>query len=474
MRKLIISTVLSVMAIATLSSCLGDDKETTVYDDAAITGFSLGTLNLYYTGKRANGTDSIYKRTKNYSKLKFYIDHAKGEIWNPDSLPVEVNAKKIICTISSKNFGTVALKSITSDSLRVHDNRDSVDFSQPREFHVYSQSAKGHRKYTVRVNVHKEQPDSCVWTNISNAQTSIAALNGMKALSIENNIFVFGNAAGVAKIYTSAINDGKNWTELTPNIALSADAYKNVLLKSGAFYCISDGNVLSSADAMNWQVVTATDAKQLIAATSGHLYALSADGGIVSSADNGKTWDKEQLDDDASLLPSESIAYACHNLQTNANADKVILIGNRSLTDYPDDMHTVVWTKIDEYSAGSRSHAWTYLTPSPTNKHLAPRAENWQIISYDFPNIKAISGKGVGKNTTKALSQIYQSGDEGITWLNDSIMKMPAGLSATSESFAMTTDKEKSVWVICGGTGQVWKARINRLVWKKENDYFTE
>lgn len=472
MRKLIISTALSVMAVATLSSCLGDDRETTGYDDAAITGFSLGTLNLYYTGKRANGTDSIYKRTKNYSKLKFYIDQTNGEIWNQDSLPMEVDAKHILCTISRKNFGSVGLKSLKSDSLRFYGNKDSIDFSQPREFHVYSQSAKGHRKYTVRVNVHKENGESCKWTNVINDEKNIAALNGMKALSLENNIYVFGTAAGVAKVYTSAINDGKNWAELTPNIALSADAYKNVVVKTGMLYCISDGKVLSSADAMNWQVVADTEAKQLIAATTAHLYALSAKGGIVASADNGKTWTEETLDTDASLLPSESIAYAVHNLQTNANTEKIVLIGNRSLADYPNDMNAVVWTKIDEYSEGSRNHSWTYTTPAPTNKHLAPRAENWQLISYDFPNIKAISGKGIGKNTTKALSQIYQSGDEGITWLNDSIMKMPESLATGATSFTMTTDKENSVWIICGGIGKIWKARINRLGWKKEQDYF--
>lgn len=474
MRKLIISTALSVLAMATLSSCLGEETEYTPYDDAAITGFSLGTLNLYYSKKRADGTDSIYKRTKNFAASTFYIDHAKGEIWNQDSLPLQVDAKKVICTITSKNSGAVALKSLTSDSLSVYNGKDSVDFSKPRELYVYSQSGKGMRKYTVRVNVHKESADSCVWTSVAAAEPKIAALNGIKILSLNDNVFVFGNASGVAKVYTSAITDGKNWTELTASMPLSADACKNVLLKGDAFYTISDGQLLTSADAMNWQVVADTDARQLIAATKAHLYALSATGGIISSADNGKTWNDEQLDADASLLPAEDIAYACHNLQTNANAEKVVLIGNRSLAAYPDDTNAVVWTKIDEYSDGSRNHAWTYLTPSPSNRHRAPRAENWQLVGYDFPNIKAISGRGVGNNTTKPLGQVYHSGDEGITWLNDSIMKLPAGIAEGAVSFSMTTDKNNSVWIVCGGSGQVWKARINRLAWKKDNDYFTE
>ena len=94
-------------------------------------------------------------------------------------------------------------------------------------------------------------------------------------------------------------------------------------------------------------------------------------------------------------------------------------------------------------------------------------------MNYDGGNIKAIAGNSLD-GSVKALSAIYHSGDDGITWLNDSVMVLPKTLSSSETSFTMVADGVNSVWVICGGTGQVWKARINRVAWKEDQKYFGE
>lgn len=473
MRKHLLAAASFVLAITTLSSCLGEGESYTYYNDAAITGFSLGTLNRYFHKTKSDGTDSVYKRTLNCSSYTFYIDHNNGKIWNPDSLPIEIDASKVICTITTKNSGSVALKSLTSDSLAWYSSSDSIDFSQPREFQVYSNDGTGLRKYNIHVNVHQEKGDTCIWTRLLSSNSQIAALSGMKALSDGNNIYLFGIEGTELRLLTTPVTDGRVWTKADFSTPLTADALKSVLMKGGKIYTIDGGKVLVSDNGADWTTVAATDMKQLVAASTAHLYALSSDNRLMSSADNGATWTEETLDDDASLLPTQDIAYTCRALKTNYETDKVVIIGNRNADLYPNDTTAVVWTKVDEYSDGARKNAWNYVEFSEDNKSKAPRALNWQTVNYDGNNIKAIAGNSI-KGSTKALSQVYHSGDDGITWLNDSIMSLPDDLSSSETAFAMVADGVNSVVVICGGTGQVWKGRINRVAWREEQKYFKE
>jgi hypothetical protein len=162
-RILMPLTLLFAMGVL-CTSCLGDsDEEYTYYDDTAITGFSLGTLNrnLYLTTD--DGRDSIAKTTVTGSNYRFYIDQEQCRIFNTDSLPYGTDVEKVICTVSTKNAGTVVIKHPQNDSIMFYTSSDSIDFSVPRTFIVYSQNGKNFRQYDVRVNAHKESGDEMVW-----------------------------------------------------------------------------------------------------------------------------------------------------------------------------------------------------------------------------------------------------------------------------------------------------------------------
>ncbi len=462
------------LAITTLSSCLGESTSYTYYNDAAITAFKLGTLKrTMHTLKKTDGTDSTYTKTLDCSGYTFYIDQNEGKIWNADSLPAGIDASRALCTITTKNSSSAAIKSLNSDSLSWYSSTDSIDFSSIREFRVYNNSATAYRTYNVKVNVHNEEGDSCVWTQLP-ANSQIAKFTEMKALSDGSKIYLFGVDGEELKLITSSVNDGRVWSNVTFSTSLGTDALKSMVMKGGTIYAVNEGNVLKSDNGADWTSVK-NDAglKQLVAASTVNLYALSSDNKLMMSADNGATWTEETLDDDAQLLPTQNIAYSCRALRTNASADKVVIIGNRSSDEFSKDTTAVVWSKVDEYSEGARKNAWNYVEFTTDNKHKAPRADNWQVVTYDN-NIKAITGNSI-KGSAKALSHIYHSGDDGITWLNDSVMTLPKDLSAgETSSFAMVADGVNSVWVICGGTGQVWKARINRIAWKEEDKYIKE
>ena len=82
-------------AIFVFTSCLNSDNEvTTYYGDTAITSFSVGTLKYYKHTTSSTGKDSVYQTTLSCSGYKFYIDQAKREIYNPDSLPYGIDGTK--------------------------------------------------------------------------------------------------------------------------------------------------------------------------------------------------------------------------------------------------------------------------------------------------------------------------------------------------------------------------------------------
>ncbi len=473
MRKQLLSVASFALAITTLSSCLGEGTSYTYYNDAAVTAFTLGTLNRTLHTKKSDGvSDSTYTKTLDCSGYDFYIDHTSGEIWNADSLPTGVDASKAVCTITTKNSSSAAIKSLTSDSLSWYSSTDSLDFSSARQIRVYNSNGTAFRTYTVKVNVHNEEADSCVWTQLLSANSQIAAFTEMKALSDGSKIYLFGNDATGLKLITSPVNDGRVWSNVNIPTSFGTDVLKSMIMKGGKIYTVNEGNVLVSDNGADWTTVAETGLKQLVAASTANLYALSSDNKLMMSADEGATWTEESLDDDAKLLPTQNVAYSCRPLRTNAMADKVVIIGNRSTEEFPEDTTAVVWSKVDEYSEGARKNAWNYVEFAADNKHMAPRAHNWQVATYDN-NIKAIAGNSIN-GSAKALTHIYHSGDDGITWLNDSVMSLPKDLSSSETSFAMVADGVNSVWVICGGTGQVWKARINRIAWKEEDKYIKE
>ena len=141
----------------TLNSCLGDNDDYVYYDDAGIVSFSLTAANVYSSTTSSDGKTTTTKAELKNGTYRFHIDQLKHEIYNPDSLPVGTDAKHILVSASAKMGGTLYLKSITSDSVKVFNSNDSVDFSSPRTMIVVSHSGKLRMEYKVSVNIHKQE-----------------------------------------------------------------------------------------------------------------------------------------------------------------------------------------------------------------------------------------------------------------------------------------------------------------------------
>ncbi len=158
MKKIFSFPILLVVALYMLSSCFSDDDTTYVmYNDTAITAFSVGTLKQEGHTLSSKGEDSVYWTSVDCSGYQFYIDQVERVIYNPDSLPYGIDASKVLCTVTAKSNGIVTIKNVDNDSLSYVTEEDSLDFSQPRTLRVVSYTGLATRDYTVMVNVHKQK-----------------------------------------------------------------------------------------------------------------------------------------------------------------------------------------------------------------------------------------------------------------------------------------------------------------------------
>ena len=386
MRK-IASICMLLALLATMTSCLkGKNDTVTLYSDAAINGFTLGTLNRYVHTISSTGEDSVYKVTVTGSDYTFHIDQVNHRIYNTDSLPVGTDVAHVVCSITSANNGTITIKDIESDTLRYYSSADSIDFTQPRKFYIFSSDGEGETIYTISVNVHQQEGNEFIWELAGNDYEP--AVGGEPTLP-----------AGI---------------------------------------------------------------KMLIGKGEYEEYAMSDDNRLMVSRDGGVSWQEELLDDDASLLPVQDIALIHYPMYLAENTDYVILVGNRSISEYPQEDIAMVWRKIVDKDK-TTGH-WTYMERTDGNRFALPRLENLTIVAYD-DGILAMGGKGIGGCDKEPYSQIYQSRDNGITWKYNAVYQIPAGFDTSATDVDAVVDKEHYLWLYCTGSKQVWRGRLNRLGW---------
>ena len=481
MKRIIRPFVVLLSAMLLTVSCLdGDDYNDIIYyGDTAITSFSLGTLKRTMVTEASDGTDSTYIADVDCSSYDFYIDQLNKKIYNPDSLPAGTDASRVICNVSSKSSGVVVIAykdTEGNDSLALYSSSDSIDFSEPREFRVYANDGSAYRAYSVEVNVHKEYPDSINWRDMGD-YPEFTLLSGMKAVILNGRLLVFGtktDPSGTSmSVYSTGIDGSPSWSELSTNIPLDAEAYKNnVVVKGDYVYSLSNGNVVRSTDGAAWETMGTTAIKQFLAAGMQSLYAIGTDGGVVKSDYDGATWTEDNVVGDAKQMPADNVSYGCVTLATDENAERIIIAGNPDLDENTEDSVAVVWGKIEEYSDGSRQHSWTNF--SEDNGCRLPRLSDLCMVVYGG-KLVALGGSGLGTSSAEAFSDFYVSEDNGITWHTDNELYLPEGFTnGDHDVFSMVADDDNYLWIICGGTGKVWRGRLNKLGWEEAQTSFTE
>ena len=456
-----------------MASCLESDNDYTYTDDCAISSFSVTTAKQNTFVKTSDGLrDSLVVKELTLSNYKFYIDQLNGKVYNPDSLPCGVDAKKLLCSVSNSSSGLVVIKKVKSDSLDYFSSTDSLDFSVDREVQVISNSGLSVKKYTIHVNVHKEQADSFAW-HATPICAELKNLQGIKTAAVNGKLLLLGTDGNNTLVYA---NNGTQWTKCETNLGhnLAADAYKSLVTKDDYAYISDGGNIVRTNDGKTWNTMgTATDVTRLVAASRYSLYGYATDGRLMTSKDNGATWTVAEIDDELSLMPYGETTYASVEIEGYAKTDRVMLFGTRDAATYPNDKYLTIWGKIDEAAANSENQPWAYYGVSADNNHAAPLLSGISAVAYDGGVY--MMGQEEGK-----APKFYKSLDNGITWREDTATVMlPTNFNENATNaitakctYALTVDKNKSLWLVNASNGMTWRGRINRLGWAKEQTAF--
>ena len=212
-----------IAATPLVTSCLDSEEQQILYDpESSITGFSVGTLHIDRMGKDSNGEDSAYIDTINCSEYPFTIDQINRTIENKDSFPVGTYIDKVVTSITyDSGTGILVYRPKGSSNDTIWSSTDSIDFTEPLQFKVYMYSGSMGRPYTVKLNVHQMEPDTIAWKDFTDLSFSEhVSLDKQTALSVDKNIYVFGESNGSTSVWYTTTSSGNpsQWTELTSSV----------------------------------------------------------------------------------------------------------------------------------------------------------------------------------------------------------------------------------------------------------------
>ena len=425
MRRYIQTLCVLAVAVAGLTSCLSDDEEkVTTYSDVAITQFMLGTLNRYTTTTSpTTGNDTLVKTTLTGSSYKMTIDHLGHAIYNQSPLPVGTDVKHVVCTVSTKHNGVLALKSMTSDSLSFFNASDSIDFSVPRVFRVYSIDGTASRDYTVSLNVSQTAGVNFGWTKVDENRTDLTGWTDKRLVAVNDTVVLADRGVVAVSVGSTGYQD---------LLRLNSDGYTEVSYDHGE----------------TWSTIynltaTSTGLSQLLGATIHEVYGLTADGRLKVSDDAlGLYWTDESLDDDARLLPATNIAMVSWPYAPADSTDYVLMVGRQQ-----NDDAFCTWRKLSGYASTAEKAQWVYMPLDDGNRGQLPYGDELSLAYYD--------GKVIA--LTASSHTVYVSRDQGITWQQSSDYALPAALQGTR--VVMANDRSGRLWVVTD-SGEVWLGSI--------------
>ena len=161
-KQIIFLQLLAALFVTAVScNSKSDDDETEI----AVTPALVAVKQFYL---QAN--DSVMSKL---DSVAFSIDLNSGVIFNADSLPKGTDVTRLIAKITFANTMTKAELSflkdneeeVTVDYLKNPD--DSIDFTYPVALDVTAQDGLNTFTYQIKVNVHKQEPDTLIWDRLA-------------------------------------------------------------------------------------------------------------------------------------------------------------------------------------------------------------------------------------------------------------------------------------------------------------------
>lgn len=451
--KHIFSALLIVAAfVLALPACTNDDNYTAeVSGDCLVTAATLGKLIRIQPTKTQDGRDSTYTEYVTGAYYPLYIDQLNNIIYNGDSLPTNIDLSRI--TFEQMNvIGTIAINKLSGEGDTIFNGKDTTDLRQARYLTVTASDGSTKRTYKLQLNMHQEEADTFRWTRICTQHPALTNIERARSIAANGRLYAFGTENSTPYLFTATAEQPEQWERLEISIAgeSSAAAFNATSVQwfNNAFYALNGNSLVHSADGVNWEKMDSDLAPEALGGAGSNQLVAIANGEFYSSPD-GKQWTPDARDTDGPL-PGTEFASNCIPSLTDPTFEDILLIGQA-------DGAEVVW-KHNIDLTGGESFAWTFYPAANDNPYNCPTVTSPSLFTYDKASLLVALGKD------KNAVDFYTSRDNGRTWKLTGFqcpkdMARPTAVSA----FA---DKDNFIWLICSGTGEVWRGRLNRLGWK--------
>ncbi len=456
MKKIFSLCLMTMATIMLFTSCLETDGALAEkYEPyAVLRSVSISDIDTKYIIKGEDGKDSTIVKTVKGENYPFAINQETYEAYNVDSLPVGTDITKVATRISCDGVAYLYVDSLQSYELFVES--DSFDYTTPLKILIASTDGTYAREYKISLNVHTVDPNQLYWNKIAATPSESCASVRMLQKDDKLHLFSCDDEGNIALSTMSAFNS-EAW-ETTPVVGLPQSSNMNsLILYAGKFYIAADGGVYSSTDGAAWEnVPCAANVATLFAASDkdNAVWAVANDSlAYTSDVTSGFTFVQPLV----TKFPLYDLSSVILPLRTNLNINRYTLVGRVS---QDTQSQPQVWSRL------SSERKWVNYSPSSYNTKLCPALESLVVFPYD-DKFYAIGGKGTVAGTeVEALSAIYVSRDNGITWeaADDKGPSLPAELSGVDAPFTAFVDGDRNIWLaVYGENGAIWRGRMNKL-----------
>jgi len=246
-----------IMLLGAASSC--NSKSDPVSDEPAVTisTVAVKSFNLKADTKILDDLDSVF----------FSIDLNRGIIFNADSLPKGTNIAKLIPVItfqSSMLEANIVMEggSEKNDTVNYLTNStDTIDFSRKVTLKVTALDGTSKYSYHIKVNVHKQEPDSLMWDKLAVAKLPSRLTAPLAQKSVQMGDKIYSLIRENDNTMTMSMCDDlfkDSWDKTNIELPFEADIRSLEATSDALWILAADGNLHTSTDGIIW---TATGEK---------------------------------------------------------------------------------------------------------------------------------------------------------------------------------------------------------------------
>lgn len=418
-----------------ISSCLDTDTNYEFSADATVKAFALDTIY---------GVD-----------YPFTIDQVNRLIFNEDSMPISADTLIDSIKITTFTAGYAITSGVQDTVLNIDNYQDlSAAATEGLTFTVHAASGAT-RIYTLKINIHKQDPDSLQWTNMGDevmddmADFATANIRGKQRAVVFGPylyIYVYNGMEDTYAYRTET--ESHNTLERITLTGLPQEAdITSVCPHNGRLYMsLQSGDIYSSADGTAWQKeeTLSGNVTTLIADFTGSLLAIVEHEGtnrFAQATDEGWTTGGE-------LPEGFPTSHLYATSYTTANfIPQLMIVGHTDGTD----------EKIIPWAFDGRS--WAKMDPNSSYDSYCTTNDvgNYPAVIHYADNFYMLGEK---------LQWFYKS-ENGLGWFRESRKFLPPAAVSMWGDYSLATDNENYVWLVTGSNdatpNQLWRGRLNKL-----------